>query len=106
MNATNPGKVANATNVPERDLAAMRVEIDSLDNALIELLDQRMKVCREIGQYKIEHNIGVVQSDRFSEILQKRSRQGAERGMDPQFIKDVFTNIHDESCRQQEALKK
>ena len=88
----------------DNNLQILREEIDSLDNALIELLDERMKVCREVGMYKKEHNIPVVQNDRFYEILEKRTRQGEERGMDGEFIKRVFCNIHEESCRQQKEL--
>ena len=88
----------------DSNLQILREEIDSLDNALIELLDERMKVCREVGMYKKEHNVPVVQNDRFYEILEKRTRQGEERGMDGEFIKRVFCNIHEESCRQQNEL--
>ena len=88
----------------ERDLSVLRNEIDSLDDALINLLDQRMKVCREVGLYKQTHDMPVLQSDRFSQILEKRSKQGVERGMDADFIRKVFNNIHDESCRQQDVL--
>ena len=95
-----------ATSAQERDLKVLRAEIDSLDDALINLLDERMKVCREVGLYKLEHNLPVVQNNRFKEILEKRGRQGEERGMQRKFIKRVFCNIHDESCRQQDELIK
>ena len=87
-------------------LAPYRAKIDSLDDALVKLLAERMKVCREVGEYKLAHDMPVVQADRFNAILEKRSRQGAENGMEPEFIKKVFTNIHDESCRQQDELLK
>ena len=88
----------------DNNLKNLRDEIDSLDNALIDLLDKRMKVCREVGMYKKEHNVPVLQNDRFHEILEKRTRQGEERGMDGEFIRKIFCNIHEESCRQQEEL--
>ena len=94
------------TNAQQRDLNVMRAEIDSLDDALVRLLGRRMEVCREIGEYKKEHKMGVVQADRFNAILEKRSKQGEEEGMDGDFIKRVFNEIHDESCRQQEIISK
>ena len=67
----------------------------------MELMAKRMRVCREIGQYKKEHNMTVLQTARYSEILEKRGAQGALCGMDSQFVTKVFEQIHEESVRQQ-----
>ena len=66
-----------------------------------ELLAKRIRVCREIGQYKKEHNMTVLQSARYSEILDKRGAQGSLCGMSPEFATNVFELIHGESVRQQ-----
>ena len=79
----------------------LRKQIDELDNNLMELLSKRMRVCREIGQYKKEHNMTVLQTSRYNEILDKRGAQGSLCGMDSAFIKDIFEAIHEESVRQQ-----
>ena len=79
----------------------LRKQIDELDNQLMELLSKRMRVCREIGQYKKEHNMTVLQATRYNEILSKRGAQGALCGMAPEFVANVFENIHEESVRQQ-----
>ena len=79
----------------------MRKQIDELDNQLMELLAKRMKVCREIGEYKKEHNMTVLQTSRYNEILNKRGAQGSLWGMAPDFIKTVFEAVHEESVRQQ-----
>ena len=82
-------------------LEALRRKIDEIDNALIEQLAKRMRVSREIGKYKREHNMTVVQTGRYNEILDKRGAQGSLCGMDPEFIKEVFEHVHEESVRQQ-----
>ena len=82
-------------------LETLRRQIDECDNALLELLSKRMRVCREIGQYKREHNMTVVQTDRYNEILDKRGAQGVLCGMDGEFVKTIFEAIHEESVRQQ-----
>ena len=79
----------------------LRNQIDDLDNQLMELLAKRMRVCREIGQYKKEHNMTVLQPSRYNEILDKRGAQGSLCGMDAEFIKNVFEEVHEESVRQQ-----
>ena len=60
-----------------------------------------MRVCREIGQYKKEHNMTVLQTTRYNEILDKRGAQGALCGMGPKFVKEIFESVHEESVRQQ-----
>ena len=82
-------------------IAQLRKQIDDLDNQLMSLLAKRMRVCREIGQYKKEHNMTVLQATRYNEILSKRGAQGALTGMAPEFVAKVFESIHEESVRQQ-----
>ena len=79
----------------------LRKQIDGLDNELINLLSKRMRVCREIGQYKKDHNMTVLQTGRYNEILDKRGAQGALCGMSADFVKNIFEHIHEESVRQQ-----
>lgn len=79
----------------------LRKQIDELDNQLMELLAKRMRVCREIGQYKKEHNMTVLQTVRYNEIQNKRGAQGVLCGMDPDFVRKIFEEVHEESVRQQ-----
>lgn len=92
--------IRNITQTTE-SLEALRLQIDEFDNNLLDLLSRRMRVCREIGQYKKEHNMTVVQTERYNEILDKRGAQGVLCGMDADFIKTIFEAIHEESVRQQ-----
>ena len=88
-------------------LEALRRQIDEVDNQLLELLATRMRISREIGQYKKEHNMTIVQTMRYTEILEKRGAQGALNGMTSSFIRDIFEHIHEESVAQQmEILNK
>jgi chorismate mutase len=83
------------------NLKELRHQIDEFDNGLIEMLAKRMRICREIGTYKKEHDMTVLQTGRYNEILDKRGAQGALCGMSEKFIKTVFEAIHEESVRQQ-----
>ncbi len=87
--------------VTTEGITMLRKQIDELDNQLMELLAKRMRVCREIGQYKKEHNMTVLQTSRYNEILDKRGAQGSLCGIDPAFVKTVFEAVHEESVRQQ-----
>lgn len=83
------------------NLSVLRKQIDECDDHLIEILAKRMRICREIGVFKKEHNITVLQSQRYSEIIEKRGLQGAQCGMDSKFMENVFEAIHAESVREQ-----
>ena len=82
-------------------LKDLRKEIDEIDNDLIDLLAKRMRVCRNIGEYKKENGMTIVQTRRYSEILDKRGAQGSLLGIDTVCIKNIFEHIHEESVRQQ-----
>ena len=83
------------------NLSELRKQIDECDNNLIEELAKRMRIAREIGTYKKEHDMTILQTGRYNEILDKRASQGALCGMEADFIKKVFEAIHEESVRQQ-----
>lgn len=82
-------------------LAALRKQIDMMDDQLMDLLTKRMRVSREIAAYKKDHNMSVVQTGRYTEILDKRGAQGSMCGMNADFVKKVYEAIHEESVRQQ-----
>lgn len=83
------------------NITALRKQIDEVDNQLIDLLAKRMRISREIGQYKKEHGMTIVQTSRYSEILDKRGAQGAFCGVSPECIRQIFESIHEESVNQQ-----
>ena len=47
--------------VTTEGIVQLRKQIDEIDNQLMEMLSKRMRVCREIGHYKKEHNMTVLQ---------------------------------------------
>ncbi len=83
------------------NISALRKQIDLIDDQLIELLAKRMRISREIGQYKKEHGMTIVQTSRYSEILDKRGAQGSLCGIEPACVRQIFEAIHEESVRQQ-----
>ena len=83
------------------NLSELRHQIDDVDEHLLELLAQRMRVSREIGVYKKEHNMPILQSPRYNEILEKRSSMGVTMDLNTDFVKEMLRLIHEESVRQQ-----
>ena len=93
--------VIRDTHQSTENLRDLRKQIDECDDDLIQILAKRMRVSREIGTYKKEHDMTILQTDRYSEILDKRGAQGAQCGMDAEFMRKIFEAIHEESVRQQ-----
>ncbi|MBS4767069.1 bifunctional 3-deoxy-7-phosphoheptulonate synthase/chorismate mutase type II [Alistipes sp. kh20] len=87
--------------ITTESLTELRSQIDKLDDELLELLSRRMRVSRDIGQYKKEHNMPVLQTQRYEELLARRAGQAEQMGMDREFMRTVLQAIHEESIRQQ-----
>jgi len=83
------------------NLNELRKQIDEMDNNLVELLSERMRLSKEIGTYKKEHNMQVVQTSRYSEILSERISQAEKFGISSDCMKKILEDIHEESVRQQ-----
>ncbi|MDR0700509.1 MAG: bifunctional 3-deoxy-7-phosphoheptulonate synthase/chorismate mutase type II [Tannerella sp.] len=83
------------------NLSELRHQIDSIDEGLLELLAKRMRISREIGIYKKEHNMPILQTPRYGEILENRTKMGASMDLNVDFVKKILTEIHEESVRQQ-----
>jgi len=65
-----------------------------------------MRVSDEIGMYKKEHNMPILQSQRYDEILKNRIAQAIQMDMDGEFMKTVLVAIHEESVRHQMEVMK
>ena len=93
--------VIRETTHSTENLSDLRAQIDEIDNSLLELLSKRMRVSREIGTYKIEHKMPILQTGRYDEILTNRVNQAQQMDMSGSFAKRFLEAIHEESVRQQ-----
>jgi len=98
--------VVREMNQTTENLATLRKQIDEIDVNLIEILAKRMRISREIGQYKKEHDMPVLQAVRYDEIISKRVAQATAMEMSEEFIKEILESIHTESIRQQMEVMK
>lgn len=93
--------VVRDTTQTTESLTMLRQQIDQIDGELLEALSKRMRISREIGQYKKEHSMPVVQTGRYDDILNSRAASAEDLGMSGDFMKVVYQAIHEESVRQQ-----
>ncbi len=83
-----------------------RRHIDIIDDQLLELLSERMRVVRNIGKLKRMQNISLLQPGRWNDILEKVVEFAEKNQMSEEFIRAVYTAIHEESLWQQKNGKK
>ena len=96
--------IIRETSQSTENLNELRRQIDELDNQLLDLLAKRMRISREIGLYKKEHDMPILQATRYDEILNKRVEQACNMDMDGEFMKTILAAIHEESIRQQMVI--
>lgn len=83
------------------ELAQLRAQIDQKDDELIQLLSERMKIADQIGVYKKNNNITILQSERWNEILQRAIVKCEQMGLSKEFIRKYFESVHLESINHQ-----
>lgn len=88
------------------NISILRRQIDEVDEQLLSLLAKRMHISQEIGTYKKEHNMPILQNKRYDEILDKRGKMGQSLDLDPEFISEIMKAIHEESVKVQMEIMK
>lgn len=85
-------------------LVDLRKDIDHMDNEVLETLSKRMKVAEQIGQFKKDNEVTVLQVNRWEEILANRLKMSGALGLSDDFIKDLLNLIHKESISKQRRI--
>ncbi|MEM7371332.1 MAG: bifunctional 3-deoxy-7-phosphoheptulonate synthase/chorismate mutase type II [Bacteroidota bacterium] len=86
------------------NLEELRSEIDEIDKRLIDILGDRMKIVQQIGEYKRDNNITILQSTRWGEILSDRLSYASPHGLSEDIMTEILQMIHKESIRHQTAV--
>jgi len=88
----------------EERLQQLRQRIDMIDHELLSILSDRQKVVREMGEWKHERHITILQSDRWREIYEDRLHRAKNLGLAKEFIVKMLQEIHRESIRIQSQI--
>jgi len=86
-------------------LDRLREEIDRIDNELLTLISERMQVSREIGRFKKENGISILQPQRYNDVMASRKKTAQRLGISEESLRQIWLAIHDESVRQQRELE-
>src|SRR4249920_3703441 len=85
-------------------LEKLRQQINHLDDELMQILSQRMKIAEKIGEYKKNNNITILQTNRWNEILERAFQRGDKIGLSKEFITKYFDAVHMESINHQNKI--
>jgi len=88
----------------QHKLEELRTEIDKLDVELLQILAKRMQIIDEIGEYKSENDITILQMKRWVGIIKDRMSIGTHLGLENTFLKKLLNLIHKESIQRQEII--
>jgi chorismate mutase len=85
-------------------LEKLRQQINHLDDELMQILGQRMKIAEKIGEYKKNNNITILQTNRWNEILERAFNKGEKLNLSKEFITKYFDAVHMESINHQNKI--
>ncbi len=85
-------------------LEELRAHIDEYDNRLLEILEQRMDIAKQIGQVKKQNSVTIYQPGRWGAILKTVVEKGQKKGLSDNFIEAIFKAIHQESINLQTEI--
>ena len=101
-----PSEDTDAVKDMQSKLEELRQDIDEIDDELLNLLSNRMKVAREIGIYKKDNNMTILQQKRWNDIVEKTKKKAEKNQLSVDFVQRFISAIHDESINQQEKILK
>ena len=109
MTAKKPSKTA--TGSQDKHLLAAEVlkkhrkKIDDIDVKLMKLLGERFGVVRDVAKVKIKHDIPAFLGGRVNEVRNNAVARGKKHGVDPDFVRTLYTMLIYQSCAEEEVLK-
>ena len=85
-------------------LSKLREQINHIDDELMQLLGQRMRIADKIGEFKRDNNITILQTNRWNEILERAFQKGEKLGLSRDFITKYYDAVHLESINHQNRI--
>ncbi len=81
----------------------LRMKIDKIDDEILNLFIERMKVVRDIALYKLEHKLPILDENRERELIEKRVKIVKDLCI-KDLYEEFYVKILDISKRLQERI--
>ena len=75
-------------------LNEIRESIDEVDKEIVDIIAKRQDLVEKIGEFKKEQDLNTFQVNRWNEVLKSRLEWASEKGLDKDFIEDLYKVIH------------
>jgi chorismate mutase len=86
----------------ESQIRSLRHRIDEIDEDLVDLLARRMEVVRSMGDLKRRYQLSAFQPGRLKDVLARCIAAARGKGLDEDFVSQIYQMIHEEAIRIQE----
>ena len=86
-----------------KELAELRQELDQLDREIVSLFERRMAISRQVAQYKLAHDLPVLDAGREAQVIASREAMLTDPALAPS-VRGLFASIMALSRQEQEAL--
>ncbi len=86
-----------------RDISQLRTGLDSIDQEIIRLLEQRLELSRAVADYKRARGIPVLDAAREEHVLEDRMLRLQEENLRP-YVREIFIQIMAMSRAEQEKM--
>lgn len=77
----------------------LRREIDDIDQAIVDLLAKRLRVCGDVARLKAQTGSAVIQPARVRDVLASRRQWAIDEGIDADFAEHLFRTLLAETHR-------
>lgn len=85
-------------------LDLLRLKIDEADNKIIRLLKRRFKLVNQIGLWKKQNKMPVLDKKRWEKVLESKIKLGQKLGLNEILIKKIYDLIHKEALEIENRL--
>lgn len=80
-------------------ISDIRKQFEAIDRDLLILLGKRVELSKKIAILKKEEAINILQTNIWEQQLQNRLKENEAVNIDSNFLKTIYTIIHEESIR-------
>ncbi len=101
VNANANDNANENVNANYNDLLWLRAMMDEQDDAIWAMIDKRMQISKQIGEWKKAHGVDIVQPTRYQDILQRRLEWAQAHHISAEAIQQIMDAIHTESVKKQ-----
>jgi len=85
-------------------LEDFRQSIDLIDNCIVRLIAERMRVVKKVGKWKKAKGIQPLDSKRWYQVLSEKKKIASDVELDPMLISDIYELMHEHALKLEEKV--